>query len=424
MGSEDVRRLISEAENAPYGAGKIALAEEAIRHADALDDRELRFDARMAGTAAYQMGGEPAKAFVTFSWCLAEYDRDPAAFDPWDDELLRWHFKWVVAGLRKFPEVPLARTHAVLDDMERRYRLGGHSMHAVYMLRWRLAHHVGDAVAAERWYVKWCAAPRDENSDCKGCDPTSKVEHLAGRGRDEEAIALAEPVLAGRLTCAEQPQAMLTELLLPYLRTGRLDQARDAHLRGYRGVRRNLADLGEVGQHVEFCALTGNEVRGLEIVERHLDWLERAPSPYAAMNFASSAALLLRRLAAAGRGDLAVRRGSGEVSVAALAAELTAVARDLANRFDARHGTGHQGALVEARLAALPLVDRLPLSAVDRAAARPPTLAGPQPAPAAYPDDPAELFDLVERLHRLGRVAEAAAAWRHAGERNTAPSLP
>src|SRR5439155_16159130 len=81
-------------------------------------------------------------------------------------------------------------------------------------------------------------------------------------------------------------------------------------------------------------------------------------------------------------------------------------------------------ALVEARLAALPLVDRLPLSAVDRAAARPPTPAGPQPAPAAYPDDPAELFELVERLHRLGRVADAAAAWRHTGERHPAPSLP
>jgi tetratricopeptide (TPR) repeat protein len=424
MGPDDVRRLINEAENAPYGAGRIALAEEAIRHADALDDRRLRFDARMAGTGAYQMGGEPAKAFVTFSWCLAEYDRDPAGFGPWDDELLRWHFKWVVSGLRKFPEVPLERTYAVLDDMERRYRLGGHSMHAVYMLRWRLAHHIGDAETAERWYVRWCAAPRDQNSDCRGCDPTAKVEHLASRGRDEEAIALAEPVLAGRLTCAEQPHAMLTELLLPYLRTGRLDQARDAHLRGYRGVRRNLADLGEIGQHVEFCALTGNEVRGLEILERHLDWLDRAPSPYAAMNFASSAAFVLRRLAASGRGDLAVRRGTGEVGVAALADELTATARDLANRFDARNGTGHQGALVEARLAALPLVDLLPLSAVDRAAARPVAPPPPEPKAAAYPDDPAELLDLVERLHRLRRVSDAAAAWRHAEERHAARSLP
>src|SRR6266508_2226455 len=156
---EEVRQLIYQCENAPYGAGQIALAEEAIRHADALNDGSLRFDARMAGTQAYHMGGEPAKAFVTFSWCLAEYDRDPGERTPWDDELLRWQFKWIVSSLAKFPELPLERAYAVVDDMERRYRLGGHSLHAVYTLRWRVARHVGDEAAADAWYAKWCAAP-------------------------------------------------------------------------------------------------------------------------------------------------------------------------------------------------------------------------------------------------------------------------
>ena len=84
-------------------------------------------------------------------------------------------------------------------------------------------------------------------------------------------------MLAGRLTCSEQPQGILTTLLLPYLRTGRLEQARDAHRRAYRLHRPNLADLGDIADHIEFCALTGNEARGLEILERHLGWLDRAP---------------------------------------------------------------------------------------------------------------------------------------------------
>jgi len=29
-----------------------------------------------------------------------------------------------------------------------------------------------------------------------------------------------------------------------------------------------------------------------------------------------------------------------------------------------------------------------------------------------YPEDPVELLDLADRLHRTGRAAEAAAAWR------------
>src|SRR5262249_54027852 len=150
---------------------------------------------------------------------------------------------------------------------------------------------------ADEWFARWSAAPRDQNSDCVGCDPTSKVEHLAARGLDEEAVALAAPVLAGQLTCIEQPQAILTELLLPYLRTGRLTEAAEAHRRAYRRLRGNIADLAGISTHVTFCALTGNEMRGLEIVERHLGWLDAAPSPFAAMWFAASAALLLGRLA-------------------------------------------------------------------------------------------------------------------------------
>jgi tetratricopeptide (TPR) repeat protein len=370
---DEVRDLLEQCADLPYGPSQVSRIDEIIRYADSLGDRRLRFDARMVGSDAYTFGGEPAKAFVTFSWCLTEFDRHPELFNDWDDEQLRWHYKWIISALRDFPEIPLARTASLLEDMERRYRLGGHSQHAVYALRWRLARHVGDTSAADEWYERWCAAPRDENSDCEGCDPTSKVEHLVERGRDDEAIALAEPVLAGQLTCHQQPHSMLTELMIPYLRTGQFDKARQAHLRGYRGFRDRLADLVEIAQHIEFCGLTGNEARGLELIERHLDWLDRAPSPRSAMRFAAAAGLVLCRLVAAGRGDLTIyrraagERSAGDVAVAVLAEELSAVARAQAARFDERNGTTHCSEEVERRLGADRIVEYLPLSAVARA---------------------------------------------------------
>lgn len=445
---DDVRRLIGQGWDLPDGPGQIAVAEEAIRHADALGDRLLGFEARMLATSAYHRGGEPAKSFVTFSWCLTEYDADPGNHDGADDRLLRWFFKYVVSSLPRFPEIPLERTRAVLDDMERRYRTGGHSLHAVYNLRWLLARHVGDTDAADEWYGRWCAAPRDENSDCAGCDPTEKVMHLCDRGRFAEAVALAEPVLAGRLTCSEQPQSMLTELLPPYLHTGRLDQAADAHRRAYRAQRGNVANLVDVSAHVTFCALTGNDARGLEIVQRHLDWLDRAPSPYAAMEFAAAAGLVLRRLTAAGHGGLTVHRrpvgdpaaeGDRDVPVGELADELARAATELAARFDARNGGTHQSDRIAARLAAEPIVDHLPLSVTVRrrtvvggadvvgagAAASTPSGApatapgGPPAAPAAAvePDIPAdasaaELLDLAERYGRMDSSAAARAVLR------------
>lgn len=439
---EELWRLLDEAYDLPYGAAQIALVEQIIQHADAGGNDELRFAARILGTSAYTYGGEPAKAFVTFSWALGEYDRDPGSRTRNDERLLLWHFKYMINALPKFPEVPLGRTYAVADDMERRYRAGGHSLHAVYRQRWGIARHLGDAAAADEWFEKWSAAPRDDNSDCVGCDPGSKVSHLVARGRDEEAVALAEPILTRQLTCSEQPQSILTELLLPFLRTGRLPEAADAHRRAYRILRSNLADLASIADHILFCACTGNEPRGLEIVERHLGWLDRAPSPWAAMRFAAAAARVLDGLATGGHAELTVHRpASGprpeaDVPIQELATQLAAEARELGARFDERNGTSHQGALVAQWLGTERMVDYLPLSAVDQrrralAASAPERSAvtGPPPStpvvrpPMDLPDDPAALLDLAERLFREHRTVRAQDVWRHLDERHPVDTL-
>ncbi len=379
MTPERIESLIQRCWESPFGAGQIALAEEAIAQADALDDEGLRFDARMVATNAYQHGGEPAKGFVTFSWCLAQYDRDPEKFG-YHEHLLLWYFKYMVNSLTRFPEVPLSRTYAVLDDMQRRYLQGGHSLQAVHKHRWLVAMHIGDREAADRHYDAWQAAPRDANSDCRGCDPTDQAWHLSQRGRDEEAIALTEPVLAGRLTCAEQPQAILTQLLLPYLRTGRFEQARSAHHTAYRALRTNPANLTELADHLYFLAVSGNESYGLELVQRHLSWLDRAPTPYAEMWFAASAALVLRRVTETG-GDFELADGR---MTSALSAEFAARATTLASRFDARNGTAHQSTEIADCLSATPLVDRLELSRIPAAA---PVAPAPRPRRVATLDD-------------------------------------
>jgi cellulose synthase operon protein C len=414
---DELWALLREAVSMPFGSAQIALIEQVVQHADAGGFDPLRFQARMQATNAYVHGGEPAKSFVTFSWCLSEYDHHPDRYSRNDEALLLWHFKYMVSGLTKFPEVPLQRTYDVLDDMERRFRAGGHSLHAVYQHRWMVAEHVGDP-AADEWFARWVAAPRDDNSDCVGCDPTSKVAHLAARHRDEEAVALATPVLAGRLTCVEQPQSILTELLWSYLRTGRPAEAADAHRRAYRRLQNNVADLASIGTHITFCALTGNELRGLEILERHLGRLGHPPSPLHAMWFAASAALLLNRLAATHPG-LEVRWGSEQVPVGTLGPELARSARELAARFDARNGNTTVSTKIGARLGATPLVEYLPLTPADRAVTTGRTAPGAAPVrtPAALPADPEALLDHAETMLRLQRVEEARTAWRVFDER-------
>ncbi|MFC5747097.1 hypothetical protein [Actinomadura rugatobispora] len=429
MSLEQVQELMERAYSLPYGEARTVLTEEALRRAEETGDVVLAFQVRMELGSAYQFGGEPIKTFTTFSRCLSEYDADPSGLGEMAEHRLLWQFKWIVHSLTLFPEVPLDRTRSVLEDMERRYKMGGHSLQAVYGRRARVAQHLGSGEVAERWFAMWHTTQPDELSDCAGCDPTGKAELLAWRGRDEEALAVAEPVLTEQLNCAEQPQSILTTLLPVFVRAGRFEEARNAHLRAYRLIRTRLNELAYIGDHVEFCARTGNEARGLEIVQRHLGWLEKAPSPFADMRFSAAAALLLRRVEEAGHGGLTISRGTGggepvEVPVGELRVELARRAEELAARFDARNGNEFQSGVIRELLDAEPVVEHLPLSQYDRRpAAAAPAAPAEAPAPEAEPvpdlseiDDLDALLDIGDEEWSAGRVERAIPAWRRYDE--------
>ncbi|MFC7721326.1 hypothetical protein [Nonomuraea recticatena] len=379
----DVEEMLDQAREMPYGEARSILLEQALKAA--AHDRELAFEVRLELTEAYQYGAEPAKSFATFSRSVAEYDADPGRWSDWHTYSLLWQFKWIASDMRRFPEIPLQRAYDALEEMERRYTQAGYGSHAIHTQRTYVAEHIGDRAAADEWFHRWQTTPRDDMSDCEGCDPSGKVWHLAWMGRDEEAIELAAPVVAGHLTCHVQPQGILSNLLLPYVRTGRLEAAAAAHLRAYRLVQGDANYVDDFGDHMEFCALTGNETRGLEILQRELPLLDRSPTPSDRMHFAGCAALLLRRLEDLGHGGLTVRRDGSDVPLDRLRAELESDARDLAARFDARNGTGEQTRRLEARLAAEPLVEHLPLTPHARRVAIPVTQPVAPPPPPAPP---------------------------------------
>lgn len=407
---KQVRENLWAALRLPYGRAQIAAIEDVVRQADATGSAALRYETRIHATNSFQQGGEPAKAFVPFSWCLAAHDRGEG--DPrYDHDLLRY-FKFVINSMTRFPEIPLARATAALDDMERRYRVAGHSMSPVHQHRELVARHVGDRATAAEQFRLWCAAPRGSLSDCVGCEPMDKVGHLSWLGKHEEAVSLAAPVLTGTLRCREQPQAILSELLVSYLKTGRLEEAAAAHRQAYRAIRVQEDALWAVSSHIAFCALSGNHARGLELVERHFGWADEPPAPMDEMAFSAAAALTLTRVAeTAGPGAVVRRpafreRPAAEFAAAELRDLLTERALEIAGRFDTRNGTSEQGDQIRALLAAEPVVEYLPLSGPVRRAVKPVV-----PAP-SLPDSPEELAAAAERARRRSEDDTAAVAWR------------
>ncbi|HEX4720877.1 MAG TPA: hypothetical protein VH333_00075, partial [Pseudonocardiaceae bacterium] len=416
---ESLRQQLDQAQDLPYGDTKDVLLEDVLRHAEAAELTRLAFDVRMQQINAYAMGMTRAKVFVPFARCLADYDRNPAEYGQRVAHTLLWSFKYAIGSMTKFPEISLDQVHGALEDMAGRYERGGHSPHAVYKYRYHVASHVGDQDAADHWYERWCAAPRDQLSDCVACEPTSMVDYLSSRGRDAEAIAIAEPVLGQQLTCEAQPQAILSTLLWPYARTGRAAEARAAHRRAYRLLRTRPQDLDDLADHVLFCACTGNEARGMELLERHIGWLDRASSPFHGMRFAATCALLLRRVTESGLGTMRILRPghadrpTEEMAVAALGAELTTYAFAQAARFDQRNGSTHQTERMRTLIDAAPVAEHIPLSVVTPG--RPVPERAPEPTWTGL--STAEIVEKAEQSLSHGDEAAAHAALRELADR-------
>lgn len=417
-----IRRALRENESEPKGPARNARAEELVALAETTGDRPLLLDALLKLISSYQFSSESGKTLVPFSRLLRMWDENPGDFNGPALHRLHWQFKWIIYSLTGNPGIPMDSIRRWLPDMERHYRIAGYSLRPVRSAEFYLAQHIGDDVLAARLLAEWTAADRDGMSDCLACELNEQGEWHADRGDDERAIATWAPVLNGEQSCAEQPHLILALSLLPLLRLGRFDEARRNHLRGYRMARGNGSLVPAIARHMEFCALTGNEARGLEILAEHAAYLDNDEEPLSRLQILSAAALLLRRLMAHGHADRPVPMPGGTtVTTERLLARTEEAANELARRFDERNGTDRISRWVAARMAGTPFTDRLPLGVrgarlVTSPLARPKS--APEPVPATERSDSDDLASLLAEARRrtLAQHPGARVAWRAVAE--------
>ncbi|MGM9333773.1 tetratricopeptide repeat protein [Streptomyces murinus] len=420
-----LRRAMAENAERPEGPARNARAEQLLAAAEGLNVPLAVIEALGHQLSVYNYSSEKDKMFVPFARLLRLWDERPGDFDAYETHSLHWVFKWMSAGMLDQPHIPLASIEKWLGEMERRYRLAGYSERAVRGAEFSVAAHIGDLARAERAYAAWLAADRDEMADCHACELYGQGLWQVERGRDAAALTAWRPVLEGEFSCAHEPHSVLAASLVPLLRLGRVEEARAHHLRGLRLVRPMESMRAAYAEHVEFCALSGNEARGLELLAERPAYFTDTGHPRSRLDFLAVVTLLTDRLTELGLGDEPVPGPAGRAWTARdLAAHARTEALALAERFDARNGTSYVGDRTRARMARRPLVDRLPLGVrTPRPAPAAPSAATP-PAPAAETSLPA----LLAEAHRLADTLrpEAVDAWaavaRAAGDGELAPA--
>ncbi|MDR6975256.1 tetratricopeptide (TPR) repeat protein [Streptomyces sp. 3330] len=414
--TDELYRALEENDRRPYGRTRTLTAEELVDAAEQFAEPLPLVHALLELQEAYTYGSEPRKSPVVFARLLTLFDEQPDVFDERLRHLLFWRFKWVAGALRALPEIPLASLRQWLTEMRDRYEKAGLGLQPYYGQAYQLATHTGEDTALA--YELWAGRSRTRLSDCEACEICERALHHLAAGDDERALHIWEPVLEGKESCQEEPARSVSYALLPLLRTGRTDRARELHLAGYRSCRRNPSMSQEVGRHLEFCALTGNEARGLELLAENRGLFDEVDSPLDLLGFLTGVEVLLQRVELLGRGDLPAAGHAGRTwTVAGLLAEVRGSADDLAARFDARNGTSAHADRRRARLDRAPFLDALELTlrtrSLDDVAPAAPAAAPAAPVPRAATAVPDSLPELVRRARDLEEQGhpEAQACW-------------
>ncbi|MFJ6568722.1 hypothetical protein ACIQNU_14955 [Streptomyces sp. NPDC091292] len=416
--TDELYQALQENDRRPYGRTRTVTAEELVEAAEQFAEPVPLVHALLELQEAYTYGSEPRKSPVVFARLLTLFDEQPDVFDERRRHLLFWRFKWVANALRALPEIPLSSLRQWQQEMRDRYEKAGLGLQPYYGQAYQLAAHIGEDTTLA--YELWAGRTRTPLSDCEACEICELALHHLAAGDDERALGAWEPVLAGKESCQEEPARSVSYALLPLLRTGRAERARALHLAGYRGCRRNPSMAGEVGRHLEFCALTGNEARGLELLAENRNLFEDVESPLDLSDFLTGAEVLLQRVELLGHGELPAAGFAGRTwTVAGLRAEVRGRADDLAARFDTRNGTTAHTDRRRVRLERAPLLDALELTLRSRSldevtpadqvtdpAARTTT----SRSTTAVPDSLPELILRARELDALGHP-DARACW-------------
>ncbi|AUG75465.1 hypothetical protein CFP65_0502 [Kitasatospora sp. MMS16-BH015] len=388
----------------PEGRATAAIAEELVDAAESFGDPEVTVSALVELMRCYHGSGEAVKYPVAFARLLQLWDEDRSWFDEYETHRLFWYFKWVTAGLLATPDVPLAAVRGWIAEMRRRYEEAGHDLQPVYAQEFELARELGEN--EQLAYELWATRARTQLSDCRACEPRGRAAHHFRHGEDERG--LAELRLFEEGGCEEEPHSSQALALLPLLRLGRYEEARAAHLAGYRKVRGKESALTAIGRHLEFCALTGNEARGLELLAQNRASFEFTAAPSNRLAFLTGVELLLARLVETGHGELPCAGPLGtEWTVAALRSEVAAQADQLAGRFDARNGNEAVSDRRRKRLAVRPLVAQLNLGVQISAPVGPAPAVEAAPAPPV--ELPAEFGELVAEARALDQIGHPRA---------------
>jgi hypothetical protein len=346
VSADRIEQLKEQAYALPYSASRLALLDEALRLAIIGNDVDETFELRMAIIHdACQIGRED-KIVVEFSNLLKTYKTDP---DRFSDYRLYWYFKWAIGNAVDFPNISADRIRQLTDEMQQWYSQMGYSLRTVEMVRSRVEKNLGNLDAANRYHAAAENYPLDSMSDCKACNTSHHADLKMLAGEYEEALAIAEPILAGRQSCQSIPHTTYAEFAFYSALHGVNDSVNDYANRAMRLTNGSMRFIGATAYLLAVRVGTGQTRSVRALIERNIGNASQTIVDESRARFYQATGCAMLSFSKSSKPKRSFRlpaalplyRHDGEYQTAELAEWFFGEASSIAGKYDARNENKH-----------------------------------------------------------------------------------
>ena len=299
---EIIQEMMEALEYMEHDRTRLDALQDVIDRADQAGLVLWQVRARWTYVQEVSIYGDALKAYIVYPKLLRITDDYQEKNGKMPDQLeVLWCYKFLTENAVAFYQVSRQEFCKLTEDMKRRYQSAGYSLRAVYQKCFEFYDGIDDKLA-EEYYTLFLRETRDGISDCHACERSAEVKYLLARGKVDAAVRKAEPVVSGRLTCAEQPELTYMHFVRDQVfRTlaGKPGNAfAEEHLSEYvdyvrRAMKREHILENEAGVMLMYdCLYEPN--KALPWIKAHCDYTETFRQPYAVFAFALGMLLFLR----------------------------------------------------------------------------------------------------------------------------------
>ncbi|PID62850.1 MAG: hypothetical protein CR974_02780 [Gammaproteobacteria bacterium] len=136
-----------------------------------------------------------------------------------------WRLKWVIYALPldvELTQEAISYFNALMQDYYDRVNLSQSPVHKTLMIQNML---MGNIEQTRHHFQQWQTIDCDDFADCEACEVSELVNYHHFIGQYEAAIATAEPILDGRLSCGEVPHITYYPAISSLIEVGQWQRA-------------------------------------------------------------------------------------------------------------------------------------------------------------------------------------------------------